>query len=279
MEVKGTTYAGTYYLNNLLSSSFVTTGETHTCQGSGESKHALWAADDSSESWESLHKEESSTAEYPGDWSPDSDSSTKLTSVTDIDGNSYSTVVIGTQNWMAENLKVTKYRNGDNITNITTNSDWASNTSGAYGVYDNDETNSDSYGLLYNWYAVDNSSGRYICPEGWHVPTRTEFNVLYDYLNVIDSTNIVGQLKETGTDHWNSPNTGATNDSGFTALPAGYRSTIGGSYSGLSILAYFWSSTANSSSADFSELRSNDTLYRRTLSKAYGFSIRCLKDY
>ena len=278
MEVKGTTDDGRDYLNTLISSSFVTTGQTHTCQGSGESKHALWAADNSSVSWESLHMEESSSAEYPGDWSSDTDSSTKLQSVTDIDGNVYRTVVIGTQNWMAENLKVTKYRNGDNITNITTNSDWTSDTSGAYGVYDNDETNSDSYGLLYNWYAVDNSSGRYICPEGWHVPTRTEFNVLYDYLNVIDSTNIVGQLKETGTDHWNSPNTGATNDSGFTALPAGYRSTIGGSYSGLSILAYFWSSTANSSSADFSELRSNDTLYRRTLSKAYGFSIRCLED-
>ena len=95
-ELKCTTDVGTAYLNTMRSTSWVTTGETHTCQGSGESTYALWAADNSSVLWESLHKEESSTA-YPIDWSPDSDSTTKLTSVTDIDGNVYSTVVIDNQ--------------------------------------------------------------------------------------------------------------------------------------------------------------------------------------
>ena len=104
------------------------------------------------------------------------------------------------------------------------------------------------------------------------MPTRSEFIVLINELGV----DPVLKMKEAGPDHWSS-NTNATNDSGFTALPAGYRST-GGSYSGLRSLAYFWSSTTNSSSADFFELRSNDTVYRRTLSKAYGFSIRCLED-
>jgi uncharacterized protein (TIGR02145 family) len=201
MEVKGTTDDGRDYLNTLLSSSFVTTGEAHTCQGSGESTYALWAADNSSVSWESLHKEKSSTA-YPIDWSSDTDSSTKLQSVTDIDGNVYRTVVIGDQNWMAENLKVTKYRNGDNITHVTDNSTWPNDTDGAYGDYNNNPTNSDTYGRLYNWYAVDNSSG--LCPEGWHVPTSEEYNALKTHLG----TNAGQKMKEAGTEHWDSTTTG-----------------------------------------------------------------------
>ena len=173
----------------------------------------------------------------------------------------------------AENLKVTKYRNGDNITHITVNSSWGSNTDGAYGYLDNNTANRDTYGMLYNWHAVDNSSSRYICPQGWHVPTSAEFTALTNELGV----DTVIKMKEAGNAHWNS-NTNATNESGFTALPAGYRGAVG-SYSNLRLFAYFWSSTTNSSSADFLELRSNDnTVYRRTLSKAYGFSIRCLEN-
>jgi uncharacterized protein (TIGR02145 family) len=277
MEVKGTTDDGRDYLNTLLSSSFVTTGETHTCQGSGESTYALWAADNSSVSWESLHKEESSTA-YPSDWSPDTDSSTKLQSVTDIDGNVYRTVVIGTQNWMAENLKVTKYRNGDNITNITTNSDWGSDTSGAYGVYDNDATTYlDSYGRLYNWYAVDNSSSRYICPEGWHVPTADEYDVLSTYLG--GNTVAGGKMKETGTDHWQSESSGTSNSSGFTARGAGYRLT-NGTYGFLNQTFVFWTvSYASSSTAHYrAGMYGNGTLTVDSLNKKYGFSVRCLED-
>ncbi len=283
MELKGTTDVGRDYLNDLISSSFVTTGETHTCQGSGESKHALWAADNSSVSWESLHKEESSTAEYPGDWSSDTDSSTKLQSVTDIDGNVYRTVVIGDQHWMAENLKVTKYRNGDNITNITVSSDWGSDTSGAYGVYVSSEIDAttylDSYGRLYNWYAVDNSSSRYICPEGWHVPTADEYDVLSTYLG--GNSVAGGKIKEPGTDHWNSPNvTGADNEtSGFNARGAGYRPP-NGSYGFLKQTFVFWTvSYASNSNAYYrSGSSSNGTLTVNSINKKYGFSVRCLED-
>jgi uncharacterized protein (TIGR02145 family) len=277
MEVKGTTDVGRDYLNGLISSSFVTTGQTHTCQGSGESKHALWAADNSSVSWESLHMEESSSAEYPGDWSSDTDSSTKLQSVTDIDGNVYRTVVIGTQNWMAENLKVTKYRNGDNITNITGSSGWSSDTSGAYGVYDDDASNLDSYGLLYNWYAVDNSSG--ICPEGWHVPTSDEYGALSTYLG--GNSVAGGKLKETGTDHWNSQNTGATNSSGFFARGSGIKQYINGNYDLETQYFYAWSSTeyANGLYGYNGRLSSSSTALLVSYTyKNYGFSVRCLED-
>jgi uncharacterized protein (TIGR02145 family) len=129
------------------------------------------------------------------------DNVTIVSGLVDIDGNVYSTVVIGTQTWMAENLKVTKYRNGDNITHITTNSDWPNDTDGAYGDYNNNPTNSDTYGRLYNWYAVDNSSG--LCPEGWHVPTSEEYNALKTHLG----TNAGQKMKEAGTEHWDSTTT------------------------------------------------------------------------
>jgi uncharacterized protein (TIGR02145 family) len=281
MEVKGTTDDGRDYLNTLISSSFVTTGQTHTCQGSGESKHALWAADNSSESWESLHKEESSTAEYPGDWSSDTDSSTKLQSVTDIDGNVYRTVVIGDQHWMAENLKVTKYRNGDNITNITVDSSWNSDTSGAYGVYVSSEIDAttylDSYGLLYNGYAVDNSGG--ICPEGWHVPTKDEYDALSTYLG--GNSVAGGKLKETGTDHWNSSNTGATNESGFTLLGNGYRGFYG-TFSSIRRHSYTWTATppnGSSPNAYYLSIGFNGAAASvHSISKKYGFGVRCLED-
>ncbi len=281
MEVKGTTDDGRDYLNTLLSSSFVTTGQTHTCQGSGESKHALWAADNSSVSWESIHKEESSTAEYPGDWSSDTDSSTKLQSVTDIDGNVYRTVVIGDQHWMAENLKVTKYRNGDNITNITVSSDWGSDTSGAYGVYGDNASNLDSYGLLYNWYAVDNSSGRYICPEGWHVPSTDEYDDLED--EVGNGGAAGGKLKEPGIEYWQSPNTGADNEtsSGFNARGNGYRNRTNGGYQSIKQYSYTWtSSTSNVSNKVYYHYQkfNNNTSNSGSTYKNHGFSVRCLED-
>ena len=130
------------------------------------------------------------------------DNVTIVSGLVDIDGNVYSTVVIGTQTWMAENLKVTKYRNGDNITHITTNSDWVNDTDGAYGDYDDNTTLRDTYGMLYNWYAVDNSSG--LCPEGWHVPTSEEYNALKTHLG----TNAGQKMKEAGTEHWDSTTTG-----------------------------------------------------------------------
>jgi len=140
--------------------------------------------------------------------------------VTDIDGNVYNTVTIGTQTWMAENLKVTHYRNGDPITNVTVDATWNTLTTEAYCWYNNDYTTYGSvYGALYNWFAVNDS--RNICPTGWHVPTDVEWNTLENYLGGASVAG--GKLKETGTTHWLTPNQGATNEVGFNALPGGYR--------------------------------------------------------
>ena len=202
------------------------------------------------------------------------DNVTIVSGLVDIDGNVYSTVVIGTQTWMAENLKVTKYRNGDNITHITTNSDWPNDTDGAYGDYNNNPTNSDTYGRLYNWYAVDNSSG--LCPEGWHVPTSEEYNALKTHLG----TNAGQKMKEAGTEHWNSTQQGTdSNSSGFTALPAGLRVYNSGTFSSVGVYNYLWVSDSNGSNATFWYLNTNSTLFRTSSTiKTYGFSVRCLKD-
>ena len=133
---------------------------------------------------------------------------------TDIDGNVYHAVVIGTQTWMVENLKTTKYSNGDPIPTAVT-----SLTPGAYCMYNNDAvTYKADYGALYNWYAVADS--RNIAPAGWHVPTKTDWTTLTDYLG--GESVASGKLKENGSSHWLTPNTGATNSSGFTALPGGF---------------------------------------------------------
>ena len=197
-------------------------------------------------------------------------------SAVDYDGNSYETVQIGDQLWMAENLKTTHYNNGDEIPNITNNGDWVSLSTGAYCDYDNNPTNSDTYGRLYNWYAVDDARG--ICPEGWHVPTDEEFTVLTDYL---DGTSVAGgKMKEAGTEHWNSPNTGATNESGFTGLPAGYRHVNSGYYYSMGYLGYFWSSSESSSSnAWYRKLHYNSSnVYRNSDYERHGISVRCAGD-
>ena len=167
--------------------------------------------------------------------------------VTDIDGNTYETVQIGDQLWMAENLKVTHYNNGDEIA-YPSNEDFGSYDEGQYGVYDNDPSNDDIYGNLYNWAVVDDDRG--VCPEGWHVPSYEEYTILIDYLG--GQFIIGGQMKSTGTIEsgdglWYSPNVGATNESGFTGLPAGYHHSIG-AYHNMGTDGYFWSSSEYTSS-------------------------------
>ncbi|HBZ19962.1 MAG TPA: hypothetical protein DEO60_02440 [Bacteroidales bacterium] len=137
--------------------------------------------------------------------------------VTDIEGNCYKTIQIGTQIWMAENLKTTKYNDGNTIPNITDDREWKVSLTGAYCWYDNNSTNKNTYGALYNWEAVNMGN---LCPTGWHVPGRAEYVTLTDYLG--GESVAGGKLKESGTTHWNNPNN-ATNESGFTALPAGNR--------------------------------------------------------
>jgi uncharacterized protein (TIGR02145 family) len=151
-----------------------------------------------------------------------------LTPITDIDGNAYKIVAIGTQVWMAENLKTTKYNDGTAIPKVTDNSSWTANTTGAYCDYDNDPINSVTYGKLYNGYVLASTNTKKICPTGWHMATDAEW---YDLALTIDpSAQLIigtessiagGKLKETGIIHWNSPNTGATNETDFTALPGG----------------------------------------------------------
>jgi uncharacterized protein (TIGR02145 family) len=145
--------------------------------------------------------------------------------VKDIDGNVYKTVTIGTQVWMGENLKTTKYRNGDLIrTTIPATKGIESEPTAKYQwAYDGNESNVATYGRLYTWYAVTDK--RNVCPTGWHVPTDIEWTTLTTYLGGVRVAG--GKLKETGTTHWQYPNTGATNETGFTALPSGYRDSDG----------------------------------------------------
>jgi uncharacterized protein (TIGR02145 family) len=197
----------------------------------------------------------------------------------DGDGNVYNTVTIGTQTWMAENLKTTKYNDNTPIPNGL--------TSGAYYWYNyNEATYKATYGALYNWFAVDNNDatkvasngGKNICPIGWHVPSDTEWTILTDYLG---NLSVAGdKLKETGTTHWSSPNTGATNSSGFTALPGGYRNWNGYSFNLIGREGWWWSSSpVGPDSANYRLMRytSNAVEIGEGL-KGFGFSVRCLRD-
>lgn len=205
------------------------------------------------------------------------DTTSNTTTVTDVDGNVYATVQIGTQVWMKENLKAAHYRNGDIINNVTDNTAWASLSTGAW-CYFNNSTSNAGVGKLYNWYAVNDS--RNIAPSGWHVATNADWVVLETYLG--DAATAGGKLKETGTTHWLSPNTGATNSVGFNAIAAEFRSNVDGSFAplGLGYNAYWWTSTQqDATTAWFRNLNYNlSTVYSFYVHKATGASVRCVKD-
>ncbi len=196
--------------------------------------------------------------------------------MTDIDGNVYKTITIGTQTWMAENLKTTKYRNGDLIPNVTDGTAWSALATGAYCWYNNDVANKATYGGLYNWFAVADT--RNIAPTGWHVPTDAEWTTLTTFLG--GESVAGGKLKEAGTSHWSSPNTGATNSSGFTALPGGYRLNNGGSFYDVGTNGNWWSSTAYGASNAWNRALNYyfAYAYRYYNNKQYGFSVRCVRD-
>ena len=184
---------------------------------------------------------------------------------------------------MAENLKVTKYNNGDAIPNITDNTEWANLTTGAYSDFNNDPSISETHGKLYNsWVAADSRS---ICMEGWSVPTYNEYS---DFLTSLNP-NAGGKLKEIGTSHWKSPNTDATNETGFTAIAMGYRQeNIGEWRYGISgddaEYAYFWTSEYgwnyyNGDVGFYLKLYySNGDYAIMTEKRQLGASVRCLKD-
>ncbi len=195
--------------------------------------------------------------------------------VTDIDGNVYHTVTIGTQVWMVENLKVTQYRNGDPIQYVTDGTAWTNLTTGAYCDYNNTSGNGATYGKLYNWYAVDDS--RNIAPTGWHVPTDAEWTTLTDYLG--GESVAGGKLKETGSTHWVSPNIGADNSSGFWALPGGTRDGNNGSFGNLGVHGDWWSATVNGNIAwDRDVFNYDATVSHGSDIKKDGNSVRCVRD-
>jgi len=193
--------------------------------------------------------------------------------VTDIDGNVYNTIVIGTQEWMAENLNVTHYRNGDAIPNVTDNTAWSGLSTGAFCDYNNDVNIVATYGRLYNWYAVADS--RNIVPTGWHVPTDAEWQTLVDYLCGEEVSG--GKMKEAGTARWNSSNEGAMNESGFSALPGGYRDNDG-AYRLIGDYAILWSSSEDGSYHAWRRDFFSNIINRCSSKKQNGLSIRCVKD-
>jgi len=201
--------------------------------------------------------------------------------LTDADGNIYKTVIIGDQLWMAENLKTTKYNDGTDIPLVTYGLKWASLTSPGFCWYDNDrETYGDIYGALYNWFAVNTDR---LCPDGWHVPDNEEWDILTGYLGGAEIAG--GKLKETGTTHWKSPNTDATNETGFTGRPGGFRSRYWetkcyGKFGHLGTYGYWWSSAEyNNDCAWKMEMCYNSGgVTGNYVDKGKGFSVRCLKD-
>ena len=197
------------------------------------------------------------------------------TSLTDIDGNTYNVITIGTQVWMKENLKTTRYNDGNSITNITDNAVWVSLTTNAYCWYNNNSsTYKADYGALYNWYSINTGK---LCPTGWHVPSDAEWTILTTYLG--GESIAGGKLKEIETSHWTTPNTSATNESGFTALPGGNRSNPGTFFS-IGLYGVWWSSTEYSSTqAYYRHMDYNNISVSRVFTtKTDGFSVRCVKD-
>jgi uncharacterized protein (TIGR02145 family) len=215
---------------------------------------------------------------------------TGVSTVTDVDGNVYQGVQIGTQCWTQSNLKVSRYRNGDTIPTGLSNSAWSGTTSGAYAIYNNDPANEALYGKLYNHYAVTDSRG--LCPTGWHVPSDGEWNVLVKYLDpnadtvcnmCLPSSSAGGALKSTATQPtpggWYPPNAGATDSSGFTALPGGLR-TNQGIFNQVTGGGFWWSSSVSSAFVARYRLLSYfySSISRGDLNRPQGFSVRCCRD-
>lgn len=194
--------------------------------------------------------------------------------VKDIEGNIYKTTFIGKQVWMVENLKSTKYNDGTIIRMIPDNAEWSSTYDDGYCWYNNEKNNGDMYGALYNWGTIKSKK---LCPIGWHVPDDNDWIVL---ANNLGGENIAGgKLKDTGITHWKKPNVGATNESGFKALPGGYRN-YSGTFDFLGVYSTWWTSTEVSSTYAWSRFLKSEqgSILRYDFNKKYGFSVRCIKN-
>jgi uncharacterized protein (TIGR02145 family) len=195
--------------------------------------------------------------------------------VTDVVGNVYKTTTIGSQTWMAENLRTIKLADGTNIPYVSDNSSWSNLDTPAYSYYSNDSvTYKVKDGALYNWYTVQTSQ---LCPTGWRVPSEADWIALATTLGVDSLAG--GQLKEKGMLNWFIPNTYATNTTGFTALPGGYR-FFNGSYNNMGYSGNWWSSTeyANNTARFFYLVYNKGNTGRNFVDKLYGLSIRCIKN-
>jgi uncharacterized protein (TIGR02145 family) len=200
----------------------------------------------------------------------------KSQTVTDVDGNIYNTITIGTQVWMAKNLRVTHYKNGIKIPLVIDGEEWITLTTPGFCWFDNDSSGyAEPYGALYNGYTIDTEN---LCPESWHVPSDAEWTILTDFLGGLDVAG--GKLKEIGTTHWIVPNTGATDDFSFTALPGGSRTGGDGLFYDFGKFGYWWSSTKTNS--EWGYVRRLGFMETGVTRNIYlwsdGFSIRCLKD-
>ena len=199
------------------------------------------------------------------------------TTLTDIDGNVYQTVVICNQTWTKTNLNVSKYRNGNVIPQVTSSAQWAALTTGAWCYYSNDSSNGTTYGKIYNWYAVNDPRG--LAPVGYHIPSDTESSSL---INCLGGANIAGgAIKEIGTgiNHWTPPNLGATNSSGFSGLPAGFR-YLDGTFTNISQTGYWWTSSEFDTTTAWNRYFNyySEGVFANNSSKRNGFSVRCIKD-
>jgi len=185
-------------------------------------------------------------------------------------------VRIGNQVWMTENLNVDHYRNGDPIPDVRDPQEWTELTTGAWCYFNNNPANGAIYGKLYNWYAVNDPRG--LAPQGWHIPSDAEWQMLVDHLG--GSAVAGGKLKEQGTKHWDSPNTGASNESGFSALPGGHRDFLDGNYIDMGTVPFFWSSTENNSFDAFVRFLHYDhpVVSHYYFNVHQGASVRCVRD-
>ncbi len=199
-------------------------------------------------------------------------------SVADVDGNSYTTIKINQQVWLGQNLNTSHFRNGDPIPEVTTDEAWekaGTEQKPAWCYYENSTDQGKTYGKLYNWYAVNDPRG--LAPKGYHIPTVQDWNTMSSSLGGGDKAG--GKLKEKGMTHWKSPNTEATNSSGWNGLPGGLNYSFG-TFVGVGSTGYWWTSvedgevTANVYSLSFE----NSTLYDLFLNKGVGLSVRCIRD-
>jgi uncharacterized protein (TIGR02145 family) len=199
-------------------------------------------------------------------------------SISYVDQITYETIKIGDQGWMGQNLNVIHFRNGDPIPEVNTDEAWdkaSEEKKPAWCYYEFSADQGKVYGKLYNWYAVNDPRG--LAPKGWHIPSEEEWNVLSGFLRGEEKAG--GKLKEKGTTHWKTPNMGATNETGFAALPSGLIYSFGGSVK-MGIEGYWWTSTANGefTAIQYSLSYENGMLTNLFLNKGVGVAVRCIKD-